>query len=1164
MIMNEPNVTDELKKEYPFLEKFLEKDSEQWEACCADSNTKNIVVSAGAGSGKTQVLATRFAWLVVTGKASVSEILTLTFTKKAAAKMYERIYDWLSKIRGAQENGESLLTAGQLKRVNEAIENFSNAHIQTIDSYCAEVARVAAPHYGFAPEFSVGDSDTNRMIRDMAMKFVLEHRENPAIQEITAPGKIKDTAEKIFAEVVIKHTSIVTAKDFFSEKLKTQANELENGWNDLQKKLKDFKKEIDNFNNNEMDKLDEAKEKNGEDSYYSVLKEDINLLSDFDWKNFWLNLTANDILNFSKKREVKERRQNLENCIAKMKKTKKKIREKEYLDIYETIFGTKDQKYEDAFYNKDDKKIVGISGKFLCIANSIICFENTKQLLALLDEFTALVNKKKRRTGNLTFSDVSAVTLDAFKNHKEILASQKNLFKRVMIDETQDNNGDNFNLLKLLGVPTFYVGDAKQSIYRFRAAEVDKFNELQKNDAIVKHITTNYRSNKDLINCFNQIFGGFVAGEKIDGISEDKYVFPDSAEENYKACFTEDDIAKAPTDKGSFKPIEDEKTPTHVIMYNEKNDDADIHLKSHDVIAKYIAEKIKAICEKDKNIKYADFAILEKSRTHRSAITKYLARNDIPFNVDMQVNIFNGMIINDFYNFLHLCVYPKDKLARNCVEQSPFKKFDKNYRNEVNHKLLTEIVTDLWYDDSDGESYCAYAHRVCAASSLEQFDLLFELARKCDDSGKTVSWFIDELSVYHNKYKDNKESDIELKDVNFPVERGDGVNVMTIHQSKGLQFKYVFVLGCTEKADTESNQEKFYYNKESGLSFKFHSGETNYFFKKVQDEETDKNDAELRRLFYVALTRAEEQAFILGDWTRPKGSKTESSPFEKIIEHYYKETNSGQNAKEYALCKPELSDNAPFDFMQLDKITKADDAVEAAKKSEKQSADVNQALVPYKKFEMKKLAERHISPSSLEKQNVESKYKDYAQKYKIKIDPGIDSYQNEFGTIAHLYLQRNAEGKNVSTEDLASSPLGKFASQKQESIISACEKMVVEFNKSDIGKRLAACKKNNKFYKAEYAFRSYIDTSKGKKIVTGEMDLIFENDDASYTIVDYKTDGDIIPEKYYEQLNCYRKSLSLLRDIDIEKISCVLFYLRYGAALDITKDLQRATVSDFR
>ena len=56
----------------------------------------NAVIAAGAGSGKTQVLATRFAWLIMTGQAKVDEILTLTFTNKAASEMYQRIYQTLS------------------------------------------------------------------------------------------------------------------------------------------------------------------------------------------------------------------------------------------------------------------------------------------------------------------------------------------------------------------------------------------------------------------------------------------------------------------------------------------------------------------------------------------------------------------------------------------------------------------------------------------------------------------------------------------------------------------------------------------------------------------------------------------------------------------------------------------------------------------------------------------------------------------------------------------------------------------------------------------------------------------------------------------------------------------------------------------------------------
>ena len=62
----------------------------------AITTTKNAVIAAGAGSGKTQVLAQRFSWLVLTGQAKADQILTLTFTNKAASEMYQRIYATLN------------------------------------------------------------------------------------------------------------------------------------------------------------------------------------------------------------------------------------------------------------------------------------------------------------------------------------------------------------------------------------------------------------------------------------------------------------------------------------------------------------------------------------------------------------------------------------------------------------------------------------------------------------------------------------------------------------------------------------------------------------------------------------------------------------------------------------------------------------------------------------------------------------------------------------------------------------------------------------------------------------------------------------------------------------------------------------------------------------
>ena len=90
---------------------------------------KNTIVSAGAGSGKTTVLSYRFLRLVLEGKAKVSQILTLTFTRKAAAEMHTRIF-------------EKLLSYKDYPIVEEQLSDFSNATISTLDSFCSQIVRI--------------------------------------------------------------------------------------------------------------------------------------------------------------------------------------------------------------------------------------------------------------------------------------------------------------------------------------------------------------------------------------------------------------------------------------------------------------------------------------------------------------------------------------------------------------------------------------------------------------------------------------------------------------------------------------------------------------------------------------------------------------------------------------------------------------------------------------------------------------------------------------------------------------------------------------------------------------------------------------------------------------------------------------------------------------
>ena len=117
---------------------------EQMAAIMAD---RAAVVSAGAGSGKTTVLSLRFVRLVLSGKAHADEILTLTFTRKAAAEMYERIYSLLSL---AAEHDESAAL--------ELSEHFPKARISTMDSFWGEIARTDSLRFGVTRDFQYLES----------------------------------------------------------------------------------------------------------------------------------------------------------------------------------------------------------------------------------------------------------------------------------------------------------------------------------------------------------------------------------------------------------------------------------------------------------------------------------------------------------------------------------------------------------------------------------------------------------------------------------------------------------------------------------------------------------------------------------------------------------------------------------------------------------------------------------------------------------------------------------------------------------------------------------------------------------------------------------------------------------------------------------------------
>jgi len=201
-------------------------------AFCKD----NAVVSAGAGSGKTMVLAHRFAWLLTEKDYKVDEILTLTFTKKAAAQMFKRIYSLVAQI--AQEE-----SGIQAQRAQRALDDFIHARIQTLDSYSASIVKQCAPRYGISPDFQIDQQRCYNIALEVSYPFFIAHRHHPAVKRLYSGNSPNCIVRNIFADVLFNYCLIDKPRDFLAD-LAFQFDALCSQWDDYIKNIRKLLYEI--------------------------------------------------------------------------------------------------------------------------------------------------------------------------------------------------------------------------------------------------------------------------------------------------------------------------------------------------------------------------------------------------------------------------------------------------------------------------------------------------------------------------------------------------------------------------------------------------------------------------------------------------------------------------------------------------------------------------------------------------------------------------------------------------------------------------------------------------------------------------------------------------------------------------------------------------------
>ena len=439
-----------------------------------------------------------------------------------------------------------------------------------------------------------------------------------------------------------------------------------------------------------------------------------------------------------------------------------------------------------------------------------------------------------------------------------------------------------------------------------------------------------------------------------------------------------------------------------------------------------------------------------------------------------------------------------------------------------------------------------------------------------------------------------KDAGEKLENMEIPLDRPPAVTIMTIHKSKGLEFPVVLL--CDTDSRTSSNrQTDFISRQEDGtISVRIPlpeqlaaGGNTDDRWYTRIEPETEKNKAtaELRRLFYVAATRAEKELYLLG---KIPLKITDENPLPLALTGYV--ATKQENQEEFVpgtsipntlllddtmtgLYLPVIAswlgspEQTPlFTLHKIPAYTRSDSGnsthfpVTVTKTSIQTQAsrlytEASVAVTP-------RLPLSRLTPSSLEEKVpvTAAPLSAGTQNTPIiqlqELDALLDYFRQtalpgqnpvfgaaDFGTIVHAYVAAHLSG---SRPVIPVAFAARLTSTQYNTVDTAARQLTDIFLESDMGKAV----KSAEWYKNEYGFTSCISAGKGcKYFIDGQIDLLFEQNGTIF-IVDFKTDVQIRPERYIPQLACYRNAAEqIFRN---PSCKCYLYYLRFGTTVDIT------------
>ncbi len=731
---------------------------------------RHLAVSANAGAGKTRVLVERYLDILLNDAGNVSDprkIVAITFTKQAAAEMLGRIIEKIDAMLSQAKN------AAERRKFQRIRQRLSYANISTIHSFCINILRDYCIEANLSPNFvEINEIQLHNLRNEAIGEAINDYLENNFEEKYENNFNIKDflftqydykNIVSYVQQLFLKYDNYENIKNIYEGNEETYLSKI---YGEIvpaiSKIISDFIDNVDRVKTDGIDKLvedtvknkrknDEEKNEflfiiNGFNQLFNTLKEKYSEFQNENNINVKTRLfveiieLANEICSIKSGRDF---------LIVKIFNKVSKN------EIYEIIYNDQQLQYFATDYRRF---LVGKIFSTDFAAESIkLQFRLSKEIVKIADLANEKIIDIKRNLGAIDFDDMLLLTREVLKN-KEIATAVSNNYTHILVDEFQDTNSIQYDIVKSL-VPDlsennskfifspklFIVGDDKQSIYRFRNADVKIFNKVKEEiqAANEKYLTENAKKKMPIKNEFLFInnkeialgnlklsatfrlqpviaaFVNFVCSynfrnfENISNISYNDLIAGRDKDFliNYfesKKNITNNDAIELDDSFGSVKFLFDvvDKQESSDANDGDENIDTEIEEIETNGEAKKLANYINYIVNNDnfhikkelnnswQNVRpnYSDIAILYRNRTKLYALQTELIKANIPFAVVSGEGFFQKQEIIDLINYLHFLYNSRNDLALLGLLMSPF--FSLNQTEIIN--IVSEDGNSLW------------------------------------------------------------------------------------------------------------------------------------------------------------------------------------------------------------------------------------------------------------------------------------------------------------------------------------------------------------------------------------------------------------------------------------------------------------------------------------